>query len=75
MFLSSNAIEPPVIAALITIATNKEPVRVTVNVIGKYFMNLPMVPGQRANGKNAIKVVAVDEITGQAISPIPTFEA
>ena len=75
MFLSSNAIDPPVIAALITIATNKDPVKVTVNVIGKYFINLPIVPGQRAKGKKAIKVVAVDEITGQAISPIPTLEA
>ena len=67
--------EPPVIAALITMATNKEAVRVTVKVIGKYFMNLPMVPGHKANGRKAINVVAVDEITGQAISPIPTFEA
>ena len=38
-------------------------------------MNLPIVPGHNKNGKNAIKVVAVDEITGQAISPIPTLEA
>jgi len=38
-------------------------------------MNLPIVPGQSANGKNAIKVVAVEEITGQAISPIPILEA
>ena len=38
-------------------------------------MNLPIVPGQSANGKNAIRVVAVEEITGQAISPIPILEA
>ena len=74
-FLSSIAIEPPVMAAFTTIATNKDADSVTVNVIGKYFMNLPIVPGQSANGKKAIKVVAVEEITGQAISPIPTFDA
>src|SRR6218665_966376 len=75
MVLSSISIEPPVMAALITIATNNEAVSVTVRVIGKYFMNLPIVPGQSRNGRNAISVVAVDEITGQAISPIPILEA
>ncbi|MNS03867.1 hypothetical protein D3C72_352130 [compost metagenome] len=74
-FLSSISMEPPVIAALTTMATNKEADKVTVNVIGKYFMNLPIVPGQRAKGRNAIKVVAVEEITGQAISPIPILDA
>ena len=74
-FLSSVSIEPPVIAAFTTIATNNEAVSVTVKVIGKYFINFPIVPGHKANGKNAIKVVAVEEITGQAISPIPIFEA
>ena len=62
-------------AAFTTIATNNEAVNVTVKVIGKYFMNLPIVPGHKRNGKNAINVVAVDEITGQAISPIPILEA
>ena len=38
-------------------------------------MNLPTVPGHNANGIKAAKVVAVEEITGQAISPIPIFEA
>ena len=33
------------------------------------------MPGHNANGKKAISVVAVEEITGQAISPIPTLEA
>ena len=74
-FLSVVSIEPPVIAAFTTIATNKDAVKVTVNVIGKYFMNLPMVPGHSKNGRKAIKVVAVDDITGQAISPIPILEA
>ena len=74
-FLSSISIEPPVIAAFTTIATNKEADKVTVKVIGKYFINFPIVPGHKANGKNAIRVVAVDEITGQAISPIPILEA
>ena len=74
-FLSSVSIEPPVIAAFTTIATKSDAVNVTVNVIGKYFMNLPIVPGHKAKGKKAIKVVAVDEITGQAISPIPILDA
>ena len=30
---------------------------------------------QQGDGKNAIKVVAVEEITGQAISPIPILDA
>ena len=34
-FLSSISIEPPVMAAFTTIATNKEAVKVTVKVIGK----------------------------------------
>ena len=37
-------------------------------------MNLPMVPGQRANGKNAIKVVAVDEITEVDIAHLKRIE-
>ncbi len=74
-FLSSISIEPPVIAALTIIATNNDELNVIVNVIGKYFMNLPIVPGHNANGKNAINVVAVEEITGQAISPIPILDA
>src|SRR6187402_1543149 len=74
-FLSSMSMEPPVMAALTTIATNKDADRVTVKVIGKYFMNLPIVPGHNANGRKAISVVSVEEITGQAISPIPILEA
>ena len=73
--MSSISIEPPVIAAFTTIATNNDAVKVTVKVIGKYFINFPIVPGHNANGKNAIKVVAVEAITGQAISPIPILEA
>ena len=74
-FRSSTSIEPPVIAALTIIATNNDELNVIVNVIGKYFMNLPIVPGHKAKGKNAINVVAVEEITGQAISPIPILDA
>ena len=69
------SIDPPVMAALMIIATKSDAVKVAVSVIGKYFMNLPIVPGHSANGRNAINVVAVDEITGQAISPIPSFDA
>ena len=62
-------------AAFTTIATNNEAVSVTVKVIGKYFMNLPIVPGHKANGKNAINVVAVDDITGQSDFANSIFEA
>ncbi len=46
-----------------------------INVIGIYFMNSPIIPSQRINGKNAAKVVAVDAIIGIAISPTACFAA
>ena len=38
-------------------------------------MNLPIVPGHNPNGKKAAKVVAVDAMIGQAISPTPSIAA
>ena len=38
-------------------------------------MNSPINPGQRARGKKAARVVAVDEIMGMATSPDPSMDA
>ena len=35
-----------------------------INVIGRYFMNSPDMPGHSANGTNAASVVQVDAIIG-----------
>ena len=58
-----------------TKATNKDELKTIINVIGKYFMNSPMRPGQMAKGKNAASVVAVEAMMGQATSPTPCFAA
>jgi hypothetical protein len=58
-----------------TKATNKDELKTIINVIGKYFMNSPMRPGQIAKGKNAASVVAVEAMMGQATSPTPCFAA
>ena len=44
-------------------------------VIGKIFMNSPIIPGQRPKGTKAATVVKVEMIIGKAISPIPFFAA
>ena len=41
--------------------------RTAIKVIGKYFMNSPVVPGQNAKGTKAARVVQVDAMIGQAI--------
>ena len=38
-----------------------------ISVSGRYFMNSPDVPGQRANGTKAASVVQVDAMIGQAM--------
>ena len=48
-------------------AINNEEIRTHIRVIGKYFMNSPANPGQKIRGKNAARVVAVEEIIGRAI--------
>ena len=60
---------------LITRATNSEELSTIISVIGKYFMNSPIMPGQIARGRKAAKVVAVDAIMGRATSPTPNFAA
>ena len=50
-------------------ATKSDELSTIISVIGKYFINSPMIPDQKANGKNAARVVAVEAIIGIAISP------
>ena len=59
----------------INIATNNEDPNTTESVIGKYFINCPKIPGQKASGTKAATVVSVEIIMGKAISPIPFFAA
>ena len=46
-----------------------------IKVMGKYFMNSPIIPSHKASGKNAASVVAVEAIIGIAISPTASFAA
>ena len=62
-------------AGLITNATNREELNTMISVIGRYFMNSPIIPGQIASGINAASVVAVEAIIGQATSPTPYLAA
>ncbi len=48
-------------------AIASDAVNVAINVMGRNFMNSPTTPGQNNKGRKAAKVVAVDEIMGQAI--------
>ena len=47
---------------------NKEDKSVIISVIGRNFINSPIVPGQNTIGKNANTVVKVDATIGQPIS-------
>ena len=60
---------------LITKATNNDEPSVMIKVMGKNFMNSPIIPGQKARGKKAANVVAVEEIIGIATSPTPFIVA
>ena len=73
--VSSNFIKKEVKTGLITKATNNELDSTIIKVIGKYFMNSPIMSFQNIKGKNAAKVVAVDAIIGTATSPTPSLEA
>ena len=73
--VSSNFIKKEVKTGLITNATNKELDNTIIKVIGRYFMNSPMMSFQKINGKKAARVVAVEAIIGIATSPTPSLEA
>ena len=48
-------------------AINKDAESVISNVIGRYFINSPTSPGQKAKGAKAASVVKVEVVMGQAI--------
>ena len=60
---------------LMTKATKREEPKTIINVMGKYCINSPIIPGHKAKGTNAASVVAVEAIMGQATSPTPFFVA
>ena len=62
-------------AGFIIIATNRDEQRVTMRVMGRYFMNSPIIPGQKIIGKKAASVVRVEPITGQATSLVAFMAA
>ncbi len=62
--LSFNLMKIAARAGFITMATNRLEDSVTIRVIGKYFINSPMIPGQKIIGKKAARVVIVEPITG-----------
>src|SRR5690606_31565206 len=73
--LSSAVIKRDISTELKKIATKREEPKTMERVIGKYFMNSPMMPGQRPRGTKAATVVRVEMMMGKAISPIPCLEA
>ena len=58
-----------------TSATKSEATRVTITVMGRYFMNSPMMPGQKTRGPKAQIVVSVEAITGAVTWLVPCSAA
>ena len=56
-------------------ATMSDAVNVITNVMGRKPMKSPIWPGQNSSGRNAASVVAVEEMTGIATSPVAFFTA
>ena len=50
-------------------ATTNDAAKVKINIVGKYTINFPMMPGQNNNGKNGANVVKVPANTGTKTSP------
>ena len=57
---------------LMTRATSREELSVMMSAMGRYFMNSPIMPGQKIMGAKAHTVVSVEVITGVATSCVPT---
>ena len=53
----------------ITNATTNEAAKVKMSMVGKYTMNLPIMPGQNNSGKKGANVVNVPAKTGTKTSP------
>ena len=62
-------------AGLITMATNRLDVSVTIRVSGRYRINSPMIPGQNSMGEKAARVVRVEPIIGYATSEVACIAA
>ena len=60
---------------LITIATNNDDSKHTINVIGMYFMKSPTIPGKNNNGANEAIIVRVAIVTGNTTSRGPSIAA
>src|SRR5690554_1809937 len=73
--VTSIFINKEVSTGLMTKATKREDDKTMIKVMGRNFMNSPMMSSQKANGKNAARVVNVEVIIGQATSPTPSFAA
>ncbi len=50
-------------------ATISEAASVNMSMVGRYIMNLPIMPGQKNKGKNGASVVNVPANTGTNTSP------
>ena len=50
-------------------ATISEAANVKISIVGRYTMNLPMMPGQNSRGKKGANVVTVPANTGMNTSP------
>ena len=74
-FSSSTFIKRDIKTGLITKATNKDEVNVTISPRGIKLINFPVKPGQKTSGAKAAIVVAVEVIIGREISPIPSLVA
>ena len=48
-------------------AINRDAVNVKITVIGRNFINSPIIPDQNSNGKNTDNVVSVDAMIGHAM--------
>src|SRR4030042_565871 len=57
-------------AGFITIATKSEDERPIMTVMGRYFMNSPIIPVQNRSGKNAASVVRVEDTTAGPTSTV-----
>ena len=55
-FSSSTRINIAISTGLITKATNKEEPNTIINVIGKYCINSPIIPGHKAKGTKAKEI-------------------
>lgn len=54
-------------------ATTSDAASVKMSMVGRYTMNLPMMPGQNKSGKKGANVVSVPANTGINTSPAATL--